>query len=310
MENGRRIMDHDDKGKSSPESLFAEWVKTASDFWLSAVKSAPFAGFNVPEEVQASAEGYSTRMEEGFQALLKIWQNSAAVFSSPQTLESLLRGMTASPEASMRIMRTTWDGYFQLHQMWLKHTGRFGEPSKAYSFEGLQPDPLHEWTAFYEKELQPFLKMPQVGLTRLYQERANDAVDKFAEYQVAINEFLNVFNTPVEKTLRVMEEKLVEMAKEGKLPENFKDYYNMWIKVLEGHYMTLYQTPEYVECLGRTMNAVQDYKAAREKVLIDLLQLLPIPTNREMNDLYKEFYVLKKKVKELAKKIEKSASPT
>jgi class III poly(R)-hydroxyalkanoic acid synthase PhaE subunit len=146
--------------------------------------------------------------------------------------------------------------------------------------------------------------VPQVGLTRLYQERANDAVDKFAQYQTAIAEFLNMLNTPVEKSLRVMEEKLVEMSKEGKLPENFKDYYNMWIKVLEGHYMTLYKTPEYVECLGRTMNAVQDYKAAREKVLVDLLQVLPIPTNRDMDDLYKEFYVLKKKVKEMAKKIE------
>ena len=210
----------------------------------------------------------------------------------------------------MRIVRTTWDGYFQLYQTWLKHTGKFGEASKAYNFEGLQPDTFKEWTVFYEKELQPFLKMPQVGLNRIYQERANDAVDKFAKYQTAIAEFLSVFNTPVEKSLRVMEENLVEMAKEGKLPENFKDYYNMWIKVLEGHYMTLYKTPEYVECLGKTMNAVQDYKAARQKVLMDLLQVLPIPTNRDMNDLYKELYVLKKKVKEMAKKIEKSESPT
>jgi polyhydroxyalkanoate synthase subunit PhaE len=293
-------MDQDDKGKSGPEALFAEWMKSAADFWLSAAKTGPLGGFKVPEPMPASAAGYSTRMQEGFQALLKIWQNSTAALSSPQTLESLLKGMTASPDAALRIIRTTWDGYSQLYQMWLKQTG------KAYNFEGLQPDAFGEWSGFYEKEIQPFLKMPQVGLTRLYQERANDAVDKFAQYQTAIAEFLNMLNTPVEKSLRVMEEKLVEMSKEGKLPENFKDYYNMWIKVLEGHYMTLYKTPEYVECLGRTMNAVQDYKAAREKVLIDLLQVLPIPTNRDMDDLYKEFYVLKKKVKEMAKKIENS----
>jgi polyhydroxyalkanoate synthase subunit PhaE len=286
--------------------MFAEWMKSVSDFWLSAAQTGPFGGFKVPEKMEESAADYATRMEGGVQTLLKIWQNSASALSAPQTLEALLKGMTASPDAAMRIIRTTWDGYLQLYQMWLKHTGKFGEATKAYNFEGLQPDTLKEWTAFYEKEIQPVLKMPQVGLNRLYQERANDAVDKFAKYQVAIAEFLNMLNTPVEKSLRVMEEKIVELSKEGKLPENFKDYYNMWIKVLEGHYMTLYKTPEYIECLGKTMNAVQDNKAAREKVLIDLLQFLPIPTNRDMDDLYKEFYVLKKKVKEMAKKIENS----
>ena len=301
-------MDQDNKEKSGPDAMFVEWMKAASDFWLSAAKAAPFGGFKVPEKVPTSVAGFAGRMEEGWQTLLKIWQTSAAALTSPQTMESLLKGATASPEAAMRIARTTWDGYSQLYQMWLKHTGKLGEASKAYNFEDLQPDTFKEWTAFYEKEIQPVLKMPQIGLTRFYQERANDAVDKFAKYQTAIAEFLNVLNAPVEKSLRAMEEKLVELAKEGKLPENFKDYYNMWIKTLEGHYMTLYKSPEYIECLGRTMNAVMEYKVAREKVLIDLLQDLPIPTNRDMNELYKEFYVLKKKVNAMARRLEQPES--
>ncbi len=303
-------MDQDNKEKSGPDSMFAEWMKAASDFWLSAAKTAPFGGFEAPENLQASAAGFPGRMEEGWQALLKIWQTSASALSSPQTLEAILRGVTASPEAAMRIVRTSWDGYSQLYQMWLKHTGKVGEASRGYTFGGLQTNTFQEWTAFYEKEIQPFLKMPQVGLTRLYQERANDAVDKFAQYQTAIAEFLSVLNAPVEKSLRVMEEKLGELAKEGKLPENFKDYYNMWIKALEEHTMTLFHSPEYVECLGRTLNAVQDYKAAREKVLMDLLQILPIPTNRDMDALYKEFYVLKKKVNAMARKLEQPESLT
>jgi polyhydroxyalkanoate synthase subunit PhaE len=303
-------MDQDNKEKSGPDAMFAEWMKAASDFWLSASKTAPYGGFKEPEKVQTSAAGDAGRMEEGWQALLKMWQTSASALCSPQTLESLLKGITASPEAAMKIARTTWDGYSQLYQMWLKHAGKLGEASKVNDHEGLQPDIFKEWTAFYEREIQPVLKMPQIGLTRFYQERANDAVDKFANYQAAIGEFLKLLNIPVEKSLHDMEENLAALTKEGKLPENFKDYYNMWIKSLEGHYMTLFKLPEYVACLGKTMNASQDYKVAREKVLIDLLQILPVPTNRDMNELYKEFYVLKKKVKAMAKKIEKSESLT
>jgi polyhydroxyalkanoate synthase subunit PhaE len=303
-------MDHNDKDKSSADSMFAEWMKAASDFWLSASKAGPFGGFKVPESSQKSAAGYADRMEEGWQALLKIWQTSASAFSTPQTFDAMVGGLTASPEATMKIVRTTWDGYLKLYQMWVKHAGEMGEASKSDRFKGTQSDTFEAWTAFYEKELQPFLKMPQVGLTRIYQERANAAVDKFAQYQVATAEFLQMLKTPVEQSLGVMEEKLKDLAKDEKLPENFKDYYNMWIKVLEEHYMTLYKTPEYVECLGKTLNAVQDFKEAREKVMMDLLQFLPIPTNRDMNALYKELYELKKKVKGMAKKLEKSDSLT
>jgi polyhydroxyalkanoate synthase subunit PhaE len=133
-------------------------------------------------------------------------------------------------------------------------------------------------------------------------------MDRFSQFQLTIAEFIHVLNLPVEKSLRVMQEKLEESAKEGKLSENFKDYYNMWIKILEGHYMTLFQSPEYVQMLGKTMGAVEEWKAAREKVLVDILQFLPVPTKKDMDELYKELYELKKTVKEMAKRAKKSKS--
>jgi class III poly(R)-hydroxyalkanoic acid synthase PhaE subunit len=208
----------------------------------------------------------------------------------------------------MKITHTTWEGYSQLYQMWLKGVGKLGEATKAYSFEGLKADTFKGWAEFYEKEIRPFLKTPPVGLTRFYQERANEAIDKLNKFQVDMAEFLHLLGLPVEKSLRVMQEKIEEEAKEGKLSENFKDYYDMWIKILEGHYMTLFKSPEYIRVQSRTLNAIEEYKAAREKVLVDILQFLPIPTNRDMDELYKEFHELKKTVKELAKKFKKLES--
>jgi polyhydroxyalkanoate synthase subunit PhaE len=303
-------MGQDDKEKTSPESMFGDWMKSAADFWLSAAKTWS-AGVTDTAKMPASfSKGDFGKMQEGWQALLKIWQTSSSALASPQTLEAILKGATASPETAMKILRTTWDGYFQLYQMWLKNLGKAGEASQAFSYEGLDPGVFKEWTAFYEKEIQPILGMPQVGLTRFYQERANEAIDRFNRSQVAIAEFLHMLNLPVEKSLRVMEEKLEEQGREGKLSENFKDYYNMWIKILEGHYMTLYQSPEYAQCMGSTLNAVAEFKIAREKVLADILQFLPVPTNREMDELYREFNVLKKKVRAMGKRVEALESPS
>ena len=303
-------MDQDEKEKGKPAYMFADWMNAVTDFWLSGGKTWQAGGLKTFTDQETAPPGYAGRMQEGWQALLKTWQTSASSVSSPQTLEAALRAVNTLPEAAMKILHTTWDGYFQLYQMWMKNVGKVGEASKAFSYEGLDPDVFKEWTAFYEKEIQPVLGMPQVGLTRFYQERANEAIDKFNRSQVAIAEFLHMLHVPVEKSLRVMQEKLEEQAKEGKLSENFKDYYNMWIKILEGHYMTLYQSPEYAQCMGRTLNAVEEFKGAQERVLVDMLQSLPIPTNKEMDELYKEFYVLKKTVKEMAKKVKKLESLT
>jgi class III poly(R)-hydroxyalkanoic acid synthase PhaE subunit len=297
-------MDHDDKQAGSPGSMFADWMKSAADFWLSAGRAW------TPEATGAAKSsafpaGDFGKMQEGFQTLLNTWQTSASALGSPQTMEAIFKGATASPETAMRMLQTTWDGYFQLYQIWLKKAGKVGETVKPYSFEGLEPGVFKEWTAFYEKELQPFFKAPQVGLTRLNQERTNAALDKFNQMQVAVSEFLHHLNGPVEKSIKAVQEKIEEQAKEGKLSENFKDYYNMWIKSLEGHYMTLYQSPEYIDSMGRALSAVEESKLARDNVLVDLLQFLPIPTNKEMDELYKEFHVLKKTVKEMAKKVKK-----
>ncbi len=40
-------------------------------------------------------------------------------------------------------------------------------------------------------------------------------------------------------------------------------------------------------------------------MLYDLLNTLPIPTNKDMDELYKEFHVLKKRVREHAKRMER-----
>jgi hypothetical protein len=308
--DGRVPMGQEDKEKTSPGSTFADWMTAVTDFWLSAGKTWQAEAFRASAVGEKPDGDYSGRMQEAWQVLLRTWQTSASALSSPQTLEAMLKAANSLPQAAMKILHTTWDGYFQLYQMWLKSLGRAGEASKAFSYEGMDPEVFKEWTAFYEKEIQPILGMPQVGLTRFYQERANEAIDKLNRSQVAIAEFLHMLNLPVEKSLRVMEEKLEEQAREGKLSENFKDYYNMWIKILEGHYMTLYQSPEYSRCMGSTLNAVAEFKIAQEKVLVDILQFLPVPTNRDMDELYKEFNELKKKVKTMAKRVEKLESPS
>jgi hypothetical protein len=119
-------------------------------------------------------------------------------------------------------------------------------------------------------------------------------------------EFLYLLYLPIEKSFKVMEEKVEELAQKQTLPENSQDYYRMWIKTLEGHYMTLFKSTEYTQAMSKTINAMEDYTVARHEIVQDYLQMFPVPTNEDMDELYKEIYELKKKVKALEKRLDKT----
>jgi hypothetical protein len=70
----------------------------------------------------------------------------------------------------------------------------------------------------------------------------------------------------------------------------------MWIKILEGHYMTLLKSPGYLDSLGSIIIAAGNYTVARQEVLGGLLKTLQIPTYKDLDELGKDLYRLKKKV--------------
>lgn len=286
-----------------PGSLLNSWIEAGTDYWLKAAKDWT-AMPNMTEGFAGIFGGPKSQSMDSWLNSLKMWQSMASGLGTPDMMESLFKGAGASPEITTKMLRVVWGGYFNLYEQWLKKVGKIGETTEAYKFENLDQEIFKSWVELYEKEIQPYFHTPQLGLTRLYQERMNLVMDKFNLYRTAVSEFLHLIYAPLEKSVHVMQEKFDELSKEGQLSENFKDYYNMWIKILEGHYMTLFKSPQYLQTLSRTLNAVTDFKAAQHEVLVDAMNSLPIPTNKDMDALYKEFYLLKKKVKELEKKLE------
>ena len=143
-----------------------------------------------------------------------------------------------------------------------------------------------------------------MGLTRFYQERINDFVDKQNVFQTSISEFIYTFFLPIQKANEVLQQKIEEQAENGELSDDIKDYYKMWIKILESHYEEFLKSPEYVNILSKTIESLAKYRKAKDAVFTDAIKQLPIPTNKDMDELYKEIYLLKKKVRELNKKLE------
>ncbi|MDQ7781636.1 MAG: poly(R)-hydroxyalkanoic acid synthase subunit PhaE [Desulfomonilaceae bacterium] len=295
-------MTGDGNEANNPLMFLQAWLKMSSEMWGASLKVVSDAGEASVGEDHAK-KGSGGKMMDSWMSGLKALHALSAAMSEPGAVEGLLKGANTLPEIVVKMVQPAMEGFLHLQKEWMEKAGRIGKSTAAYNFDNLDQEAFRAWSEIYEKEFRRFLNIPQLGLTRFYQERIGEAADKFNVFQAAMAEFVSLLYLPVEKSSKVVQDQLAEMAEKGKLPEKSKDYYRIWIKTLEGHYMTLFKSPEYAEDLRRTLDALSDYAAARQKTLEDALRLLPIPTQKDMDEFYKEIYILKKRIREIEKKI-------
>jgi hypothetical protein len=296
-------MNENEQDKSGPETFLSDWMKTSLAYWES--MTSMWSTFNTAADVSTNSNkddktGRFQKLLKSTQKTLKAWSQ---IITEPETMNTLFKETGVLPEVFFKIAQAGLNSFVNLQQQWLQRAGKVQESTKSYTFENIDEDMVKAWTMLYETELRKIFNIPQLGLTRFYQERMIRSVDKFNLFQSSLTEFLRLLSLPMEKSFQILQEKLTELANMGQLPEDSKVYYQMWIKILEGHYMTLFQSSEYTNSLNDTLHSMSEFSEAKKELLQDtLLYMLPVPTQKEMDELYKEIYLLKKRVKELEKR--------
>jgi len=283
------------KTETDPAEWMNAWTASTTDFWRRIFGTG----------ADTAGKDPASQAQKMLLSGTKLLHLMLAKMSDPASIEAMLQGMESLPEISTNMFQQSIDSYAEMQKRWTEQVSRIGKHTEAYKFEGIDENVFKTWKETYEKEIRKFFNVPALGLTRFYQERINRLVDETNQFQVAISEFLYLFSVPFEKTAKVMQEKTEEMMAQGEVPSDIKDYYNMYIKVLEGHYMTLLQSPEYIRVMSDTLNALVKYQKAKEEVLYDMLGPLPVPTNKEMDELYKDFHTLKKRVRALTQRMDR-----
>jgi hypothetical protein len=280
-------------------ALLEAWIKSTTQFWTSMQNMwSPSAA---PATAQES-EPQKSRAQETLESALKILDSLSAAAQEPETASSVFKGMNIFPQIINRMARTAWETYSHFQQQWMVTAERLSRRTEAYKFDDLDKDVFRAWTELYENEFRKFLNIPPLGLTRFYQERMSMVTDRYTLFQGTVTEFFHMLYLPMEKSFKAMEEKVASMAEEGTVPQDPNEFYKMWIKILEGHYMVLFKSSDYTKILGEALSAMEDFLMARHEMLQDLMQSLPVPTNKDMDDVYKELYELKKRIKKLENK--------
>ena len=105
-------------------------------------------------------------------AALKNWQSMAGAMAAPESMTALLKGSGAMPEVLLKLAQTSMGSFIELQQKMIQRIGRMGQSVEAYQFQDIDENMFRVWTDIYQKEFQQFFQIPQLGLMRTYQEKA------------------------------------------------------------------------------------------------------------------------------------------
>ena len=247
-------MPDDQNASSASSNILSSWIETSTDFWGAMLKA--WATSPIDQEGLKTPEGGNkSRTQESLESVLKTWQTLSSVARDPGAMDALSNVTQAMPDILSKMVQSSWQSLFHIQQQWFKKIGRIDQSAKAYSFEHLEKNTFKAWAEIYESEFSQFFNIPQLGLTRLYQEKLNRAVDNGNRFQSAFAEFMHLFYLPMEKSFKVLQDELAKMAKDGNLADDYNSYYRLWIKILEGHYMNLFKSPEFSLALGQTLGS-------------------------------------------------------
>jgi hypothetical protein len=161
---------------------------------------------------------------------------------------------------------------------------------------------LNAWNTFYEKEVKPLLNLPQVGLARYYQERSNQLLDKFNSWNKASLEFLYMISGPLDESFCMLQREMEGGDQAKRFSEGMKGIYQVWVKQLESLYQNLFRSSEFIKCLSDTLDSLEDFVRARMEYMQDLGKALQLPTMRDLDEAYRELYLLKKEVHSIKKR--------
>ena len=280
-----------------------DWMDTTTKFWDNA--------FKLQNEAMNGMTGFmdffsKTSSKSQPDHLFKMGQSInkfvVSFFSKPENLNGFAATSEMLPVLIMNLSQNLAASFTEIQSILMEKSSTLGSNINELNIDDLNAGIFAIWKELYKSDFQKFYNIPQLGLARNYQEQINTTLDTGNQFFMAFSEFMNLLYIPVEKAGTMVMEKYQEKIENNELTDDPKLLYKLWIKTLEGYYMQMLQSPEYNQALNSVINTHADHKAAQGHILKAFLHQLQIPTNKEMDELYKEIYLLKKKIRVLEKK--------
>jgi len=162
---------------------------------------------------------------------------------------------------------------------------------------------FNAWSKTCEDSVGRVAQIPAVGPSREKYERGMKGFSLFIDLYATWMDSVSDFNTLSMEAMNKMQDKTVDLKSETG-PERSKELYNVWIETYSGIFNEFLKSEHFASDIGKFMSIFADVQKYNQDVVEENL-LVPSnpPTKTDIDEINKELYNLRKKVKELSQKL-------
>jgi hypothetical protein len=160
------------------------------------------------------------------------------------------------------------------------------------------------WLNTYKATMARLLEIPAVGPAREKSEKMMKGLSAFSNlYAAGMDITSDLQRVFTQAMLKVQEKTANDMGGEIS-PGKYKEFYNIWIETYSETFKEFSKSDHFVSDLGKFNSYLIDFQQYNREMLEEnYLKPMNLPTKTEIDEINKELYFLKKKVKEMARQI-------
>jgi hypothetical protein len=253
---------------------YGEWFQKAGQNFF-AEMSGKFSG----ENAEAFIKSWMERIQEG---------PAKSVFAMDSEIQSkIVQSILQNGNLYVKFMNTVLEA---------SKAAWAGEGSDEKLNEIYNKVTQH-YLEFYQENVGKYLASPQFGIPREAFQQINIAITAYHKFMSAAGEFLMKFSTPLKKSMDILQQAIKDRERTDEGFKSAKEVYNFAVKIFDKECDDWLKSPAGVQCVVNMVDKYLDYRKKLNPVKDIWFKSLSIPTKREMEDVYRGIYDLKKKTR-------------
>jgi class III poly(R)-hydroxyalkanoic acid synthase PhaE subunit len=156
---------------------------------------------------------------------------------------------------------------------------------------------MQQYLNLYQANIGKFIDVPQFGIHREAQQQIMAAIDSYHQFMGAVGEFTAKFSMPLKDAMDILQQAIKRREKADDGFKSAKEIYDFAVNILEKRYDEYIKSPDGVQNVVDVVEKYLDYKKKHNTAKDIWFRSLSIPTRKEMEDVYKGIYDLKKRAR-------------
>jgi class III poly(R)-hydroxyalkanoic acid synthase PhaE subunit len=149
----------------------------------------------------------------------------------------------------------------------------------------------------YEETIGKALLAPSLGYFKEFNERLNNMVYAYIQFNTSKAAFYSLFYATGMKAAERVYDKLTEFVGKEATPETFREFYRIWWTVNEEVYQELFRSEEFSKLTLDVNRRGLQFRKWIDDVLEQILKFTSLPSKKDMDEIYRSLYDLKKEVR-------------